>query len=117
MRNGDYERSILERAQSGNLPNFVSDDSVAPLHAFGELLDAGLLSGRTLRGDAGIVQIANPRITHAGRQRLAQLREKQYASTLTGRFREWTPAAISFVAGIAATILAQLLSKLLGLGK
>lgn len=117
MRNANYELTILERAESGNLPDSVSDDSIAPLDAFSELLDAGLLSGRSLRGDCGVVTIANPRITHTGRKRLAELRAKQYASTWAGRFSKWTPAVLSFVAGIGATILALWFSKLLGLGR
>lgn len=117
MSDADHEFVILDRAERRALPVFITDDSIAPRVIFSELIKAGLLSGQELRGPDGLVEIAKPTITHAGRQQLIALRDAHHAKTLTARARKWTRALLVFLAGIGATLLAQWLSKLLNLGK
>ena len=45
----DYEVTILERAERGDLPLFITDDSIAPRLIFMRLIKDGLLTQSPIR--------------------------------------------------------------------
>jgi len=103
----DYEFTILERAERGDLPQFILDDSIAPRAIFTELIDAGLLGGSVATdGNNQPEQIALPRITQPGRIRLAELIEERAQRRLPARVHRASLRIGRFLVGAAVVATA-----------
>ena len=95
-KNRDTELTILEAASSGSISSSIEDDSIISRSDLIELIEAGLLRGRIRRLDLGD-SIHDIKITLAGKMRLKELKEIEFAKSWKGRTTDLCKTAIGAV--------------------
>lgn len=111
----DVEETILARAASGKIePEEAAQ--IAPLRRFVELHDSGLIDISHVPDHRGeTVKVWVKGITTDGRDRMRALKEKRRESSPAARAGSVIARISWILLGVGATLLAQWLSKLLGL--
>jgi len=97
----DYEFTILERAERGDLPRFITDDSIAPRAVFKRMIEEGFLTG-AVADPVGEMQLAEVEIAYAGRLRLAEIRAERAHQSVPARVHRASVGLFRFLIGAAA---------------
>jgi len=111
MKTARQEYIDLLTAQSENFTPAPTEPNELRVATFlGELIDAGHLSGGTLRDQKGVIRAAAPRgMTVQGRLFLEQLKTEESKATLWARTKKWGVPLITYAAGVLTPILSDFL--------
>ena len=108
----DYEFAVLERAERGDLPLSIIDDSIAPRTALRRMVDEGLLHGSVADFDYDPeelrTQFAALKITSIGRNKLSAIRAKMRSQRPVARIQRASLAAWKVFAAVIAMAIAIL---------